>query len=172
MPKEIKNGAKKQFKAHDRTLPFKGAEAIDTKVLECFAYEYAGTPHGSEMLITTSTDEFTSVCPFSGLPDFATVTIEYTPNALCLELRSLKYYLMSYRDVGIWYEHLVNRMLEDLVRVCQPRDMSITIDCLPRGGLSSTVRAVYLEDEMGPGIRLGAPAKITTPKGKSNDKRH
>jgi 7-cyano-7-deazaguanine reductase len=132
-----------QFQAHDRTLPFKGPEAIDTDVLECFDYEYAGRPVGEPMEITTTTDEFTSVCPFSGLPDFAAVTITYAPDRKCIELRSLKYYLMSYRDVGIWYEHLVNRMLEDLVRAVEPKHMTISIAATPRGGLQSTVTAKY-----------------------------
>ncbi len=132
-----------QFKALDKTLPFSGPEAIDTAVLECFAYEYAGRHVGEPMVIETTTDEFTSVCPFSGLPDFARVTIRYAPNKLCIELRSLKYYLLSYRDVGIWYEHLVNRMLEDLVRACDPLSMEVEIECQPRGGLSSTVTARY-----------------------------
>ena len=135
--------AKDQFKAHDRTVPFKGLEAIDRDVLECFEYEYADKPAGDHMEIETTTEEFTSVCPFSGLPDFARVTITYTPDRLCLELRSLKYYLMSYRDVGIWYEHLVNRMLKDLVAACRPKFMTIAIACAPRGGLSSTVTASY-----------------------------
>lgn len=135
--------AKDQFQALDKTLPFVGEEAIDADCLECFDYEYADKPVGQTMEIVTTTDEFTSVCPFSGLPDFAHVTIAYTPNRLCLELRSVKYYLMSYRNVGIWYEHLVNRMLEDLVRVCEPRDMRIEIVCNPRGGLASTVRVRY-----------------------------
>jgi len=134
---------KNQFQAHDRTLPFSGPEAIDSTVLECFDYEYADKPAGRGMEITTTTDEFTSVCPFSGLPDFACVTIAYVPDRKCLELRSLKYYLMSYRDVGIWYEHLVNRMLEDLVAACAPRSMTITIDVNARGGLASTVTATY-----------------------------
>ena len=140
---ENKPTPREQFQAHGKTIPFKGPEAIDTGALECFAYEYADTPLGQQVEITTTTDEFTSVCPFSGLPDFARVTISYTPNKHCIELRSLKYYLMSYRDVGVWYEHLVNRMLEDLVRACQPRRMKITIACNPRGGLSSTVTAEF-----------------------------
>lgn len=135
--------AKEQFKALDKTLPFKGPEAIESGLLECFPYEYAGKPIGNSLEIVTETTEFTSVCPFSGLPDFARVTISYTPGELCLELRSLKYYLLSYRDVGIWYEHLVNRMLEDLVSACQPRRMKIAIVCNPRGGLTSTVTAEY-----------------------------
>jgi 7-cyano-7-deazaguanine reductase len=132
-----------QFEAEDKRLPFKGPEAIETKWLESFPYEYHHTPQGQAMEITTVTDEFTSVCPFSGLPDFAQVTIAYVPEKVCLELRALKYYLLSYRDVGIWYEHLVNRMLEDLVAACQPRSMRIEIICNPRGGLKSTVTAHY-----------------------------
>lgn len=132
-----------QFKALDKTVPFKGPEAIDAGCLECFDYEYADTAIGKGMEIVTTTDEFTSVCPFSGLPDFAKISISYVPGRLCLELRSLKYYLLSYRDVGIWYEHLVNRMIEDLVRACRPRRMRIAIECNPRGGLKSTVTAEY-----------------------------
>ena len=131
------------FKAHDKSLPFKGPEAIEAHLLECFPYEYWDTPHGQAMEIVTTTNEFTSVCPFSGLPDFASVTIRYVPARHCLELRALKYYLLSYRDVGIWYEHLVNRMLEDLVAACKPRRMIIEIACNPRGGLASTVTASY-----------------------------
>lgn len=134
-------GADRPFEAHGKILPFDGPETVDAGVLECFAYEYADTPHGREMEISTTTDEFTSVCPFSGLPDFARVQIDYVPDRLCIELRSLKYYLLSYRNVGIWYEHLVNKMLEDLVRCCQPRRMMVTIECNPRGGLASTVTA-------------------------------
>lgn len=135
---------REQFQAHDRTLPFKGEDAIDANALECFDYEYADKGAASEVEIVTTTNEFTSVCPFSGLPDFAEVTITYTPDRKCIELRSLKYYLMSYRDVGIWYEHLVNRMLDDLVRVAEPKKMSIVIRVNARGGLASTVRAEYV----------------------------
>ena len=138
--------AKQDFKAQDRSLPFKGPEAIDVDVLECFAYEYAGKHVGDPMEITTTTEEFTSVCPFSGLPDFARVTITYTPAQHCIELRSLKYYLMSYRDVGIWYEHLVNRMLGDLVNACKPKQMTVVVECAARGGLRSTVTAQYARD--------------------------
>ncbi|MFP6581248.1 MAG: preQ(1) synthase [Candidatus Hydrogenedentota bacterium] len=134
---------KDQFKALGRSIPFKDEKAIDRECLECFAYEYAGTPNGDIDIVTT-TEEFTSVCPFSGLPDFASVKIRYTPDGHCLELRSLKYYLMSYRDVGIWYEHLVNRILNDLVNVVQPKSMSVEITCNARGGLVSAVKAEYV----------------------------
>lgn len=136
-----------QFQAHDKTLPFQGPEAIDAACLECFDYAYADHAPGGDIEILTTTDEFTSVCPFSGLPDFARVTIAYAPDRRCLELRSLKYYLMSYRNVGIWYEHLVNRMLQDLVQACAPKRMKVTIACQPRGGLASTVTAEYVRGE-------------------------
>lgn len=135
--------ARQQFQALDKSIPFKGPEAIEAHLLECFPYDYWDKPHGQAMEIVTTTDEFTSVCPFSGLPDFARITIRYVPDRRCLELRSLKYYLLSYRDVGIWYEHLVNRMLEDLLAACEPRRMSVEISCNPRGGLASTVVASH-----------------------------
>ncbi len=131
------------FTAEDKVLPFDGPDKIDRQCLQCFPYEYSHTPSGREMEIVTETSEFTSVCPFSGLPDFAKVTITYVPMDRCLELRSLKYYLLSYRTVGIWYEHLVNRMLEDLVDACKPRRMTVEIACNPRGGLGSVVKAGY-----------------------------
>lgn len=140
---ETKSGSNEAFEATDKSIPFKGEDAIETNCLECFDYEYCDKPVGGDIEIVTSTQEFTSVCPFSGLPDFARVTITYTPDRRCLELRSLKYYLMSYRDVGIWYEHLVNRMLLDLVAVVEPKSMKIELACNPRGGLASTVIAQY-----------------------------
>ena len=156
MSEEHSGKTRAGFTARDKTLPFEGPEAIDTACLECFDYDYHGTPHGAAMEIVTETDEFTSVCPFSGLPDFACVTVRYVPGQQCIELRSLKYYLLSYRNVGIWYEHLVNRMLEDLACVCQPRSMTIEITCNPRGGLSSTLTATYDRDTMGPPEKLRA----------------
>jgi 7-cyano-7-deazaguanine reductase len=141
-----KKPASEQFKALNKTLPFEGEEAIDSACLECFDYEYADKPVGGDMEIVTSTDEFTSVCPFSGLPDFAQLTVTYVPHKKCIELRSWKYYLMSYRNVGIWYEHLVNRILEDLVAVCEPKRMKVEVACNPRGGLSSVVTSEYQRD--------------------------
>lgn len=129
----------KQFEAHDLRLPFEGPEAIDAEMLETFAYQNPKSP----IDIITSTEEFTSVCPFSGLPDFGSVTITYTPHKRCIELRSLKYYLIGYRNVGIFYEHLANRILDDLVAVCKPRRMEVICEMTPRGGLHTTVRAEY-----------------------------
>jgi 7-cyano-7-deazaguanine reductase len=87
--------------------------------------------------------EFTSVCPITGLPDFATITIEYVPDRLCIELKSLKYYLVGFRQQGIFYEAVINRILDDLLEACRPRRMSITGRFSVRGGISSTVTAAY-----------------------------
>lgn len=114
-------------------------DKIDFDVLETFDYEYVGKP--IEIVITTN--EFTSVCPWSGLPDFAELTIKYIPDKKCIELKSLKYYLHSYRNVGIFYEHVVNRILDDLVKVCEPLKMEIIAKFTIRGGLQTTVRAEY-----------------------------
>lgn len=128
-----------QFKALGRKLEFQGLDAIDTKALECFDYQFPG----KDIDIITTTEEFTSVCPFSGLPDFGKLTITYTPGARCVELRSLKYYLMSFRNVGIFYEHLTNRILDDLVRVVAPKRMTVICQFTVRGGLQTTIKAEY-----------------------------
>jgi 7-cyano-7-deazaguanine reductase len=87
--------------------------------------------------------EFTSVCPKTGLPDFGTVTIEYVPGKLCLELKSLKYYFLQYRNCGIFMENIANRVLDDVVRACRPKSCTVTGDFTPRGGLRSVVEARY-----------------------------
>lgn len=132
-----------QFKALGRKLDFKGLDAIDTEALEAFEYQFPGR----DINIVTSTSEFTSVCPFSGLPDFGTLTITYTPDRHCVELRSLKYYLMSYRNVGIFYEHLSNRIVEDLVKLLAPKRMTVMCDFTIRGGLQTTIRADYAKKD-------------------------
>ena len=97
--------------------------------------------------ITHVNKEFTSVCPKTGLPDFGTITIEYIADKLCLELKSLKYYFLSFRDKGIFYEAVVNQILDDLVVACKPRYMSITGEFSTRGGMNSTIVAEYEKDE-------------------------
>ena len=87
--------------------------------------------------------EFTSVCPITGLPDFATIKIEYVPDALCVELKSLKYYLYSFRQQGIFYEAVTNKILDDLVEACRPRRITVTGEFAVRGGISSTVTASF-----------------------------
>ncbi len=96
-----------------------------------------------DYIIVIKCPEFTSVCPKTGQPDFGTINIEYCPNRLCIELKSLKYYMQSYRNKGIFYEALTNEILDDLVKACKPRWMKITSEFTPRGGISTSVMAEY-----------------------------
>jgi 7-cyano-7-deazaguanine reductase len=129
------------FEAPTPKLPFQTADAIRADVLEGFAYQYPGR----DIEIATTTDEFTFVCPFSGLPDFGRLTVTYVPDRRCVELRSLKYYLLGFRNVGIFYEHVVNRILDDLVKLLKPKRMEVVCECTIRGGLKTTVCAEYLK---------------------------
>ena len=88
--------------------------------------------------------EFTSVCPKTGHPDFGTIEIEYTPGEVCVELKSLKLYLQEYRNEGVFYEDVVNRILDDLVEACAPRRMTVTGTFTPRGGMHSVITAEYV----------------------------
>ncbi len=87
--------------------------------------------------------EYTSVCPKTGLPDFGKITIKYIPKDKCLELKSVKMYILAYRDLGIFYENAVNRILEDVVKACCPVKATVIGEFNPRGGISSVVQAVY-----------------------------
>ncbi len=113
---------------------FKSPDSVRPDILETFEYEYPETDVGLDI----STDEFTCVCPKSGLPDFATITINYKPDKKCVELRSLKFYLMSYRNVGIFHEHVVNRILGDFVKAVEPKTVTVYGDFKIRGGLHTT----------------------------------
>lgn len=93
--------------------------------------------------------EFTSVCPKTGLPDFGTITIRYIPDKLCLELKALKYYFMEFRNQGIFYEDITNKILNELVEVCQPRYMEVTSEWTPRGGMHSTITCDYVKESNG-----------------------
>lgn len=93
--------------------------------------------------IETTCPEFTSMCPKTGQPDFGVLTIIYVPDKLCVELKSLKLYLQQFRTAGIFYEHVTNRILDDLVAVCQPRSMTLLAAFTPRGGISTKVTAKY-----------------------------
>lgn len=95
--------------------------------------------HGYE--IETVVPEFTSVCPKTGLPDFGRVTIRYTPAEKCFELKSFKMYILAYRDLGIFYENAINRMLRDLVAALDPLEITVIGDFTPRGGISTKVTA-------------------------------
>ena len=93
--------------------------------------------------IAISCPEFTSVCPKTGLPDFGEIRITYTPDARCIELKSLKYYMIEFRNRGIYYEDVTNRILDDLVAACQPRRLTVVGDFSVRGGIKTVVTATY-----------------------------
>ncbi|HEX5635384.1 MAG TPA: preQ(1) synthase [Gemmatimonadales bacterium] len=118
--------------AEGRTLSFTGPETIDVAALETFPYE------GPAQEIVTETREFSAVCPYSGLPDFALLRITYVPGDRCVELKSLKYYVTSYRGVGIFQEHATARIAEDLFKLLAPRKLVITTVYNTRGGFDTT----------------------------------
>lgn len=91
--------------------------------------------------------EFTSVCPKTGLPDFGIITVRYVPDKTCLELKSLKYYFLEFRNKGIFYEDVTNAILDDLAAACEPLEMEIVSEWSTRGGMHSTIRANYKKDE-------------------------
>lgn len=96
--------------------------------------------------------EFTSLCPKTGLPDFGTIIIRYNPKESCLELKSLKMYILAYRNLGIFYENAVNRILEDIVKVCRPVSAVVTGEFNPRGGIKSVIEARYPRSKEGPAL--------------------
>ncbi len=115
-----------------------GRDPIDRGVLEAMEYRYAGV---RDIEIVIEQPEFTSVCPMTGLPDFGSITVAYCPADRIVELKSLKYYFLQYRNHGIFYEHVVNRILEDLVAVLAPKRISVTGTFSPRGGIRTTATA-------------------------------
>lgn len=121
--------------AEGRSFSFEGVEALTPEVLETFPFEYAGR----DAVVEISTDEWSCVCPFSGLPDFGTLTVRYLPSDVCIELKSYKYYLTSFRNVGIYQEHAANRVLDDLVACCNPKWMEVVLDYRLRGGIHTVV---------------------------------
>ena len=130
---------KDQYEGLDQRVEVRQDSAIDTECLMAFQYEYPG----QETEVVIDTDEFTAVCPWTGLPDYGTLTVTYVPGDSCIELKSLKYYLLSFRDVGIVQEHAVNRILQDLVACCLPRRMKVSLDYKVRGGIHTEVTVEY-----------------------------
>lgn len=128
-----------KYRALDKELNLQGEEAIDTQCLLAFEYEYPDQPSQVSM----DTDEFTALCPWTGLPDYGTLKITYTPSDRVIELKSFKYYLLSFRDVGIVQEHAANRIIKDLVALCQPKAMKISLDYRVRGGIHTEVVVEY-----------------------------
>ena len=107
--------------------------------LDTFAYEFPG----KEIKINFEIPEFTAICPFSDFPDFAIIRIEYVPNERCIELKSLKLYINSFREVKIFHEHVINVILEDFVAACDPLSVKIEGDFHVRGNIKTVVSAAY-----------------------------
>ena len=127
------------------TTPFKvdTPDVIKRDLLDPIEYAYKSK---RSIDITIKQPEYTSVCPMTGLPDNGCITIEYRPDSLIIELKSLKYYLLQYRNVGMFYEHVINKILDDLVEVLSPLSMKVTGEFTPRGGVSSLATAEYIKN--------------------------
>jgi 7-cyano-7-deazaguanine reductase len=131
-------------KDYTHTINYKAGspDQVKTDVLDPIDYAYAAK---RSIDITIRQPEFTSVCPMTGLPDFGSIVVIYRPDNKIIELKSLKYYLLQYRNVGIFYEHVVNRILDDLVAAVEPLSMEVVGEFTSRGGIDSTVRASYIK---------------------------
>ncbi len=112
---------------------------LKTPRIETWVNQYADKRY----LVTIEIPEFTCICPKTGLPDFATIAIDYIPSKLCVELKSLKEYMIFYRDVGIFHEHFANKLMDDFVQACRPRWVKMVTRFNPRGGISTTVTREY-----------------------------
>lgn len=126
-----------------RRFDIQKEEAIDSAVLEAVPFDYSD----SATEVVYETEEFTFVCPWTGLPDFARLIIRYIPACSLVELKSLKYYLTSYRNVGILQEHAVNRILQDLVRLLDPVSMVVEAEYKERGGIKTKAVARYQKEQ-------------------------
>ena len=131
MPPPLENKIKYNIESPD---------IVKADVLDAIEYGYKSR---RDIDIVIRQLEYTSVCPMTGLPDVGCITIRYRPDTKIVELKSLKFYLLQYRNVGIFYEHLVNRILDDLVAVLEPKSMEVTGDFSARGGITTKVAAVF-----------------------------
>jgi 7-cyano-7-deazaguanine reductase len=120
-------------------------EEMNLYPLDTFPYEYVG----SEIHVQFEMPEFTAICPFSDFPDFATIRLDYVPFERCVELKSLKLYVNSFREVKIFHEHVINRILEDFVRACDPLAVELEGDFNVRGNIKTVVRASYKKEKSG-----------------------
>ena len=118
---------------------------MKTPSIETWKNEYSDKDYTIEI----TTPEFTAICPKTGLPDFGTIQISYIPDEQCVELKSLKEYFLFYRDVGIFHEHVVNKILVDFVAACNPRRVEIVGDFHVRGGIKTVIRANYDREDVG-----------------------
>lgn len=115
---------------------------LKTPSIETWVNQYSDKDYTIEI----TNLEFSAICPKTGLPDYATICIKYVPDKDCVELKSLKEYFVSYRDVGIFHEHVVNKVLEDFVAACQPRKAEVIGDFNIRGGMKTIVHASYVKE--------------------------
>jgi 7-cyano-7-deazaguanine reductase len=117
-------------------------EEMELYPLDTFRYEYPG----KEIWVEFEMPEFTAICPFSDFPDFAIIKLKYVPNERCIELKSLKLYINSFRNVKVFHEHVVNMILDDFVKACDPLRVEIEGDFHVRGNIKTVVRASYKKD--------------------------
>ena len=115
--------------------------SLTVPVIDTFRNVYTDRPYTIDMTIP----EFTAICPKTGLPDFGILHITYVPDKLCLELKSLKEYIVSFRSLGIFHENVVNKVLDDLVKACKPRSMTVQGDFNIRGGIHTEVSVEYVK---------------------------
>ncbi len=111
--------------------------------LDTFKYDYVGR----EIWIDFEIPEFTAICPFSDFPDFATIKLKYVPNERCIELKSLKLYINAFREIKVFHEHVINIILEDFIKACDPVRVEIEGDFNVRGNIKTVVRASYSKNE-------------------------
>ncbi len=128
------------FHDHQINYAIESPDTIKKDVLDTIDYAYKSK---RSIDISITQPEYTSVCPMTGLPDNGSIIINYRPNEKIIELKSLKFYLLQYRNVGMFYEHVVNRILDDLVAVLQPQRLEVIGEFTPRGGISSRATALY-----------------------------
>ena len=117
-------------------------EEMELYPLDTFRYEYPG----KEIWVEFEMPEFTAICPFSDFPDFAVIKLKYVPNERCIELKSLKLYINSFRNVKVFHEHVINMILDDFVKACEPLRVEIEGDFHVRGNIKTVVRASYKKD--------------------------
>ena len=117
----------------------KKVRQLKTPQIEVWENQYADRDY----VVDLEVPEFTCICPKTGLPDFAQINLSYVPDKVCLELKSFKLYIVAYRNVGIFHEHLVNKILEDVVKACKPRYLKVEAIMNPRGGITTAVTSEY-----------------------------
>ncbi len=129
--------ATRRKKSEYTTFHARTGKTSELPAIETWENQYGGYE------ITITIPEYTSICPRTGLPDFGTITIHYLPDKSCVELKSLKYYILAYRNLGIFYENAVNRILDDVARACRPKWAIVRGEFTTRGGMRTAVEARY-----------------------------